>query len=139
MLADVASAKKGTQKHHLCVPWFTEECRMAQHTQKKAQRLAFHHPTQKMFSFKCSWARAHFIFKQHRKIPWQRFVSSCSCTTSHVVWEMRKIMEKFQAGSIGHLQVGDYVLTWHEMSQIPWQSPLLKVLPVPTILWNFSA
>ncbi|PVD20865.1 hypothetical protein C0Q70_19027 [Pomacea canaliculata] len=91
-----------------------KECRVAQRAQKKAQRLAFRQPTpENVISFKHSRADARAIFKQARKLAWQRFRSSLSSrTTSLAVWApMRKIKGMFQAGLIGHLQVGDSVLT----------------------------
>ncbi|PVD18988.1 hypothetical protein C0Q70_21547 [Pomacea canaliculata] len=91
------------------VPWFTEECRVAQRARKKAQRLAFRQPTpENVINFKRTRAQTRYIFKQARKLAWQKFVSSLSSrTTSKAVWAaIRKIKGRFQAESIGHLRTG---------------------------------
>ena len=101
--------KKGPKK-----PWYNDECKKAHKERKTAQRRAFRNPTPEItLAFRRLRAKARFICKQAAKKSWRQFISSLnSRTPSGKVWKaIRRIRGKGGITSVGHLKVGDRLVT----------------------------
>ena len=95
-------------------PWFNDDCKKAIAERKSVLRQFNLRPTQGNLSkFKIARAKARRTIKQSKRASWRQYVSRLNSRSSvKKTWDMiRKISGKNSSLNVGHLNVGDDVVT----------------------------
>ena len=112
--AENSIPRTSTDPKHPNKPWFNNDCKKAIGERKSVLRQFNLRPTQEnLLKFKIARAKARRTIKQSKRASWRQYVSGLN-SRSFVkkTWEMiRKINGKSSTLNVGHLNVGDDVVT----------------------------
>ena len=95
-------------------PWFNDDCKKAIAERKSVLRQFSLRPTQENLSkFKIARAKARRTIKRSKRASWRQYVSKLNSRSSvKKTWDMiRKISGKNSSLNVGHLNIGDDVVT----------------------------
>ena len=112
--AENSIPRTSTDPKHPNKPWFNNDCKKAIGERKSVLRQFNLRPTQENLSkFKIARAKARRTIKQSKRASWRQYVSRLNSRSSvKKTWEMiRKINGKNSSSNVGHLNVGDDVVT----------------------------
>ena len=112
--AEKSIPRTSTNPKHPNKPWFNDDCKKAIAERKSVLRQFNLRPTQENLSnFKIARAKARRTIKQSKRASWRQYVSRLNSRSSvKKTWEMiRKISDKNSSSNVGHLNVGDDVVT----------------------------
>ena len=106
--------RTSTDSKHPNKPWFNDDCKKAIEEWNSVLRQFNLRPTQENLSqFKIARAKARRTIKQSKRASWRQYVSRLNSRSSvKQTWDMiRKINGKSSSLNVGHLNVGDVVVT----------------------------
>ena len=106
--------RTSTNPKHPNKPWFNDDCKKAIAERKSVLRQFNLRPTQDNLSkFKIARTKARRTIKQSKRASWRQYVSRLNSRSSvKKTWDMiRKISGKNSSLNVGHLNVGDDVVT----------------------------
>ena len=112
--AEKSIPRTSTDPKHPNKPWFNNDCKKAIGERKSVLRQFNLRPTQEnLLNFKIARAKARRTIKQSKRASWRQYVSGLNSRSSvKKTWEMiRKINGKSSTLNVGHLNVGDDVVT----------------------------
>ena len=112
--AEKSIPRTSTDPKHPNKPWFNDDCKKAIEERKSVLRQFNLRPTQENLSqFKIARAKARRTIKQSKRAAWRQYVSRLNFRSSvKKTWDMiRKINGKNSSLSVGHLNIGDDVVT----------------------------
>ena len=112
--AEKSVPRTSTSPKHPNKPWFNDECKQAIEERKSILRQFNLRPTQENPSkFKIARAKARRTIKQSKRASWRQYVSRLNSRSSlKKTWDMiRKINGKSSSLNVGHMNVGDDVIT----------------------------
>ena len=112
--AEKSIPRTSTNPKHPNKPWFNDDCKKAIAERKSVLRQFNLRPTQENLSdFKIARAKARRSIKQSKHASWRQYVSRLNSRSSvKKTWDMiRKISGKDSSLNVGHLNVGDDVVT----------------------------
>ena len=95
-------------------PWFNDDCKKAIAERKFVLGQFNPRPTlESLAKFKIARAKARRTVKQSKRASWRQYVSRLNCRSSvKKTWDMiRKINGKNSSLNVGHLNIGDDVVT----------------------------
>ena len=114
LAAENSIPRTSTDPKHPNKPWFNNDCKKAIGERKSVLRQFNLRPTQEnLLKFKIARAKARRTIKQSKRASWRQYVSGLNSRSSvKKTWEMiRKINGKSSTLNVGHLNVGDDVVT----------------------------
>ena len=112
--AEKSIPRTSTNPKHPNKPWFNDDCKKAIAERKSVLRQLNLRPTHENLSkFKIARAKARRTIKQSKRASWRQYVSRLNSRSSvKKTWDMiRKISGKNSSLNVGHLNVGDDVVT----------------------------
>ena len=112
--AEKSVPRASSNPKHPNKPWFNDECKQAIEERKSILRQFNLRPTQENLSkFKIARAKARRTIKQSKHASWRQYVSRLNSRSSvKKTWDMiRKINGKNSSLNVGHMNVGDDVVT----------------------------
>ena len=112
--AEKSIPRTSTNPKHPNKPWFNNDCKKAIAERKSVLRQFNLRPTQDNLSkFKIARAKARRTIKQSKRASWRQYVSRLNSRSSvKKTWDMiRKVNDKNSSLNVGHLNVGDNVVT----------------------------
>ena len=112
--AEKSIPRTSTNPKHPNKPWFNDDCKKVIAERESVLRQFNLRPTQENLSkFKIARAKARQTIKQSKRASWRQYVSRLNSRSSvKKTWDMiRKISGKNSSLNVGHLNVGDDVVT----------------------------
>ena len=112
--AEKSIPRTSTNPKHPNKPWFNDDCKTAIAERKSVLRQFNLRPTQENLSkFKIARAKTRRTITQSKRASWRQYVSRLNSRASvKKTWDMiRKINGKNSSFNVGHMNVGDDVVT----------------------------
>ena len=112
--AEKTIPRTSTNPKHRNKPWFNDDCKKAIAERKSVLRQFNLRPTQENLSkFKIARAKARRTIEQSKRASWRQYISGLNSRVSvKKTWDtIRKINGKSSSLNVGHLNVGDDVVT----------------------------